>query len=383
MLSTLTLTAFLLAAPPARAGDCQPDQLSHDLMEAAPVQRARLFLQLAGCDEEAARAIAPEAVPTFLADEDGYAAAVRALELGVTEPVTAWIAGLQSDERAHAIEAVGKACDQSEAVQGYIKNRARSMGEDFWTERWYRTIADCHVPLLQDILWRKLANGPDPRNRTLFSGVLEAYARSAGGAAIPKLEELATKVDDAEAQTYIVMSFADAARVGSVEGPDPKAVQAAIQAIQRIAPKLQTKAVEQARLTLLALGDERASDELVAVRYKDRLREDGSLMWGVVAVENATCRNGKKKQRVHVAAVSDPGQTWPDQVQEKVEFSVKNSWELDLARACKGTEEVQVLVPAEPFADKAAWKAWVDETLRSVTQEGVKQSRVDHDPLAL
>ncbi len=93
-----------------------------------------------------------------------------------------------------------------------------------------------------------------------------------------------------------------------------------------LAPAWPDKAVEQARITLRTLGDERASDTLVLVRYKSVLQKEGGLLYGAVVVEDATCKNGKHEQVVHTAEVEDPGQTWPDQLREKVNESVRHGW---------------------------------------------------------
>ena len=68
------------------------------------------------------------------------------------------------------------------------------------------------------------------------------------------------------------------------------------------------------------------SNQLVALRYKDVQQSDGSLLYGAVVFENATCKNEKVAQRYHVAEALDPGQTWPDQLEDKVRTSVDLNW---------------------------------------------------------
>ena len=71
------------------------------------------------------------------------------------------------------------------------------------------------------------------------------------------------------------------------------------------------KAVEQARITLTALGDERASDTLVVVRYKSLVQPDGGLLYGTVVVEVAACKNGKYQQVLHLAEVQETAPACP------------------------------------------------------------------------
>ena len=72
------------------------------------------------------------------------------------------------------------------------------------------------------------------------------------------------------------------------------------------------RAFGEARKAYLALGDEVASDQLVALRYKSIL-QDGKLLYGVVAVETATCKKGDQRVTLHAAPVPHPGQRPPPQ----------------------------------------------------------------------
>ena len=382
---TLTLILSLLAsvAVAEDAPACDAKALSAEMAEASPLQAAEVFQKLAACDPAKAKAAAKTALPTFLGGPEGNGAMVAAIQVGAPNPAIAWIDGLQSDERAKAIGALGEACPESTAIQGFFVNRASSMGADFWEQRWYRALAACPVPAVQELLAAELDRGMGA-DRSRFFAVLDTYARGSGGQAIPRLKGLLSGTQDAEAQGRIVASFAAAARVGSVEGTDTGAAAAAVAALIELSPGLQTKAIDQARLTLQALGAEQAADELAKTRYQDKVGKDGSILWGAVVLEDATCKNGKRYQRVHVAEVTEPGRTWADQLKEKVAASAGVSFELDLAAKCKGEGTQAVMVPSAPFADRAAFKAWAAETVESLKADDVQKFiRMDHDALAL
>lgn len=373
----MLLVSLLASMPSAYAQDCDAKALQADIAEATPVGAAMAFVKLADCDAGAAAKVAPDVVPRLLGGEEGNEAALRAIEVGAAAPVVAWMDKLQPDERARAIRALGKACSESEPVQKFFAERAGALGEAFWSDRWYTGLASCRTPALQGVLSEELSKGIGTDRMRYFS-VLETYARSAGADAVPRLKELSTAVKDDEAEANIVAAFADAARVGTPEGADPKTAAAAAEAIREVAPMLQVKGVEQARMTLLALGDEEGSDLLAAVRFKDVDQGGGTFLWGAVAEEKATCKNGKVSQRLHVGQVNERGNTWPDQLQERVAASGEVTWELDLAKRCKGEGTVTWHVSDGPFADEAAWSAWAEDTVKSVRDDGAsKVVRVD------
>ena len=113
--------------------------------------------------------------------------------------------------------------------------------------------------------------------------------------------------------------------------------------------------------------------------------KDGKLLYGVVVVDAATCKNGEKKAEVHVAMVNESGRTWPDELLERVKPAVETHFELTLASRCKGTGTPVYLVPSAPFKDKAAFDAWVTEQLEAQTKayDGAKLKRFDEDPINL
>ena len=117
---------------------------------------------------------------------------------------------------------------------------------------------------------------------------------------------------------------------------------------------------------------------------RDRLQEEGHLLYGVVAVEKASCKKGTY-QVLHIAEVTDPGQTWPDQLQDKVMTSAEHAWKMTLGKKCKDDKASLTLqLPDAPFSDKKAFKAWAEETIKALKTEDVaKTTEKDQHPIAL
>ncbi len=372
----------LLLSPAASAQDCS--DIRSQLASASPQQIAGLYVQLASCDANTARRIAAATLPGVLSGDDGYEAIVAAVQVGAAEPAVTWIGNLQSDEHAKAIRALGEACQDSEPVQAFFIDQAATMGDAFWSERWYRPLGSCQVESIQSLLWSELDKGLDI-GRSQFFGVLGTYARSAGVLALPKLQDLARRIDDAEVEANVISAFSDAAQVGSVDGMNQATAAKAARAIIELAPDLSIKGIEQARLTLQTLGAEAESDQLASFRYADARQEDGSFLWGVLVVEDASCKGGKKTmQRLNYSKVIGQGTTWADQLEDKVQASVEVGWELDLAARCKGEGELRIVVPDAPFADEAAYKTWMDAQLDDAASTTAnKVIRLEQEPVAI
>lgn len=373
----------LMMAGAALAQDCDVRAMSKDILAAGPHEAAPMFVQFAQCDGAAAAKVAPKVIPSLIGESDGFAAAIAALEVGAGKTVLSWMDSLQQDEQSRAIRALGKQCQESETVQGFLVDVHGSLGASFWTNRWYRALTECRSEAITGLLTAHVDAGPG-EDRGAFFGVVEAYAVNVGSAAVEKLATLARAEEDQEMQANLIGAFADASQVGTLAGLNNDTAALAASAIRGMGPSLPPKSVEQARITLAVLQDEAGSDALVVHRYKDVLQDDGSLLYGVVVMEDAVCKNGKASQRYHVAPAVDQGQTWPDQLEEKVKSTVEMNWTLNLAERCKGEGTVKYLVPDAPFADRAAMKLWVKEVTRTHANPDVKRSiRVDQQPVAL
>jgi len=372
-------------ASPAHA--CDAAALRADVVSASPQGVANAFVALADCDADNAASIAGQALDKVLSGDAGNKLVIRAVEVGAGDEARDWIGGLQSDERSRTIAAVGGACSGDDgtvnaAISRFLVETHDQLGEDFWKERWYRSLADCREPGIQALLKAQIEKDPG-RDYSRFAGVLEVYARNLGGDAVPTLVTLGVKAgDDAEMLTYIVNAFADAAQVGSLDGQDAAATAAAVKAITGMAASLPAQALDQARTTLLSMGAEAESSAMAGHRYAAEKRDDGKLHYGLIAVETATCKKGDTQIGVHVGEAVEPGNKWPDQVHEGIQAAVESGWSFEVASKCKGQGSVEVLLTDLPMGDTAAVDAWVKEQLREIDKREAKK-RFDFEESAL
>jgi hypothetical protein len=362
LLPALTL---LLSSQLAQAQDCDVKSLKAEMAAASPRAVADLYVQLADCDAKAATELAPEAFAKVLSGPAGVKAATAAVRVGSGAVVRGWVSELISDERASTLAGLGESCADEPALVGFFIESERELGERFWRDRWHRALTDCRSPEIQELLRLSFQDEDVQHDSSRFGSILEVFCSNARGEAIPWLKALIFTTTE-ENQLHIMSAFANAAGVGTLEGMDAAAAEAAVAAILEVASKLPPKVVEQARITLQSLGATTQADELAAVRYAAEQQADGRFMWGTIAVETATCKKGDTRLDVLHAPVYEPGHRWPDQMQPAVDAAVQAGWEMELAKKCKGTSRIEVIVSAAPFADEAAYTTWRDEQLRDI-----------------
>lgn len=355
--------------------DCDVKSLSKTATSGAGDSSAEAFLTLLSCNSGAAKKVASSSISQFVPSETSYKAVIASLQSGLYGDVAKWIAGLQSDEKPLALRYLGNNCS-AEGVEAFFIEEAKALGEQYWDNRWYKYTSKCqgegNISLLEAEVRKK-----EELDRTRYFGVLTAYARTAGSKSIPLLKEQLANEENEEVQINLIQAFSDAAGNGTDAGIDSKIAAEASAIIFEQAEKYGTKALNQARTTLNVLQDLEKADQLAQYAYKGALQDDGSLLWGVIAVESGTCKKDKKKQQVHSASVKDMGKsTWNDELQDHVRDVVEIQWEafLTLDSKCGTDYKVDYIVPSQPFASEADYQKWVEESLPTAP-EGVKQKR--------
>ncbi|MCB9743604.1 MAG: hypothetical protein H6740_13470 [Alphaproteobacteria bacterium] len=377
------LAALTLAATPdALAQDCNARQLEKDLAAASPMGMPGAFQALADCDAAKAKAKASVAFGKALVGDEGTAIAVTAVQVGAWAETRTWISGLQADERSRTVAEMGGACaDGNEQVAKFLSESAKVMGDQFWTERWYRSLSACRFPEVQEMLRAEVQEPSEDRTR--FFGVLEVFCRNLGKDAVDYLKALSLSIKDEEELTYVISAFADAAQVGSASGQDAEATQAAVAAILEVAPQLPERALEQARTTLTSLGAEDAASSLATYRFESLKWEDGALHYGLLVVENATCKKGETRLGVHVGSLVNGGDLWPDQVAASVGGAIETAFTYDVAKKCKGTAQKEVRITEGPVSagDLAEWQK--DQLEEAQGREAKKIMTFEEPPLEM
>jgi hypothetical protein len=362
------LTLALAFSSLASASDCDLKSLRKDLDAASPVALPALYEKLIACDRAEAVKQTPKVFERVLGGGEGYGAALKAIEIDAGGSVRTWLGRLEPDQRSAAVAWLGERCATSEPVQKFFLAAHADKGLDFFTERWHRGLTDCRTDGVRQILSAAIVNKDLARNRSQLFNVLEVYARNLRADALPGLVALANATSDAEELTYLINAFADAAGVGSVAGVDGETSRKAAQAIAGLGPKLPERAVEQARTTLTALGAEADADRMATHRWRDRKDPSGNYRYAVAVLESVACKNNKTSGTLHYAPFSDDGSMWPKQLQEELRDKLEAQWSLTAAAKCKGTGELTVAMPDEPFVSDEERTKWIDAQLKAFNE---------------
>jgi hypothetical protein len=305
-----------------------------------------------------------------------------ALSAGANEASRDFVDRLEPDQRSRTLDWLGGQCKDTPSIEKFFLNAKATKGEDFWKERYYRGLADCRTPGIQTLLSDAISGsefGQSSRNRTLFFSLLEVYARNLAESSIPTLSAFCSSMEDEAEVKLVVSTFADAANVGSTEGINPKAAEAATTALVKLGPSLPVDAIEAARDTLRAVEAKKEANQFAKYRWPDAW-SDG-YTYAAVATEIATCKNGKEQHYLHVGEINEDGTHWPDKLASKLDGRLTETWALDHAAKCKGTSKITTEMSAEPSADHSAWLEAKSTAFTTAAADAHKSEIVEEAPM--
>jgi hypothetical protein len=365
------------------AADCDADALRASLDEASPIAVPRAYVNLAKCDEGAAKEHAKAALSRTLAGSDANEAVLVALNAGAEDDVRAWLKTIEPDQRSRTIKYLGLNCQDNKPVSDFFVISHELLGTNFWKERWHRGLTECRNEDIQHLLITALDDdyvGRNARGRDKFFAFLEVYARNLGEASLPLLNELIAETKDVREQSLLLSIFADAANVGGVKGVNPDVAAKAVSQITAMGPELSPAIIDQARDTLTALGSEDVASTFAKYRWPERL-VDGKYHYQVAAQEFVTCKNEKKYAKFHYGEIVEAGSVWPNEIEALLAATLTDQWELDaLSTKCKGSLDLKVSLITEPLPSQQDPKEWLDR-YKFAFQEGAREAKQSADTL--
>lgn len=378
---------FLIAAAFANP-DCEELTSHKEIVKYTGDAAATAFIGLSECTPDVAKKYISTTVPTFFGTEVGTQAAVTAVKLGGAKTVLDWMTTLEPSEQKVLLRSLGNDCQQDEVVRQMFLDVAANDPERFWGNRFYQYLSECRVDSIQTLLQDKFHEGTDQGYAQYFS-VASVYARNLESISIPILSEALAKATDGNVQSNLISSISEAVTTTLENHADDKKLVrdvgiAGIDAIFGKASMLTPEALTQARISLTALNAEAEVDELAGYYYQSYKQPDGNLLWGLVIVEDAVCKKGKPKQRIHVTSIVEPGTNWADTLTQRVQEPAEYQWGLKLGEECKGTSETRYFVTEKPVHNQEELLVWQQEQLKAYRNtELSKIILLEVDPLSL
>lgn len=358
---SILLALLPLLSAPALAQDCagMADKASKLKGEAL----ANAFAKVVACD----RAVAEDRFGVFVRASGDVPTLVdlslRAIDGELYPPVWGLLDKVPDyPARAEIAQRVGALCQDRPGVLPFLQGAYYAVGGRQFTQ-WSPALVSCVSTDMGKWLEAEVAKPPERAYDEKYIAMVDAHIAKAHHDALPALERAAVASSSSGGPfSTLIEKLHEAARPAKVGAKMTEADTAAlVGALTRVGNAV---APEQAALIADRLHQAGATVEAAALLprvYPSSVQSDGSLLYGVIAVESCN-----KQAVLHTSVVREPAKRWV--VQDAVERPARS---VKPRLKCQVEGRWPVFTTPEPISDRNALSAWVATVVAQWEAQGL------------
>ncbi len=341
-MSSLLAASLLFFSSPAEAGKC--DALIKKADTVAIAELPRTFEAAAACSVEETSASFPRFLSRATDSEVLVQLSLAAINRDIWNPVWSMLGKISDYSTRDLVSGqIGEACEANPKVVLFLKAAYVGLrGLDF--QQWDDAFLSCPSAELDGWLEERIQDPPNHSYDEKYEQIMTIFVARKGTAALPVLKAAAIKALNHGPFESILLKMEEsvAPKLGAAISPENRqAIEAALVEIAQSATASQAKAIAE---RLVATGADASAASLLPVVYPDRIK-NGTLTWGGMAIERATCK-GTKTAILHTTIISEPGKRWI--VTDEAVGSMKG-YKPKLKKCTPEEGEWPIVISAEPL----------------------------------
>lgn len=363
----------LAAAPSALADDCAALTARVGTEQGAGL--VQTYGALLRCDSEAAGAAFQKVVTRATDTETAVGVALTAIDAKAYAPVWGMLDLVADYSQRDAIaQGVGAACGEHPEVVTFLQGAYFGLRNTQFG-RWAPALAACESEGIVTWLGDTASKPPAVTYDEKYNTILAALVARQRTDALPVLQRAAVEASaNGGPFNAIIEKMGEAVQPVELGGDvSPADAQKLEQTLVSVANAVAPEQAAMVADRLYNAGSEAAAASLLPRVYPDRVQLDGSLRYGVAAVE--ACDG---QAVVHYASVTEPARRWS--VLTDVE-PVARAFKPRLK--CAAGDPWAVVATPEPVANDDAVLAWVEELSRQHEAKGATVKLRAEKPFSL
>lgn len=283
------------------------------------------------------------------------------IDAGVTDAVWEAFSDKSYDVQSPIVERVGAECGEGNVYESFLQaSYVKLRGPEFLS--WEPALRACESDSMGQWLQTQVMSPPASRYNDKYNVILSAYAERVGDKGLDSLREAAIVAGNTGGPMASVLdTMAKTIEPSGMGAIDPAKQEALNAAYVQVGRAVEPAAARMVMDRLQNGGNEELAASLLPAVYADRVQSNGSMLWGVAALEQCDGMGV-----LHWSTYAE--------APKRLDVSETVTPALQGAKAklkCESEERV-ILVSPEPVADKSAAEAWAEEMAAQWSQNGLE-----------
>lgn len=276
--------------------------------------------------------------------------------------------------RDEIAKGVGANCAAHPEVVTFLQGAYFGL-RDIQFAQWDDALVTCESPALVTWMQGVVAKPPASAYDEKYAAIVTAYVRRERQKSLDTLSKAAAEAAKNNGPFNLLIEKMDAAIESPEIGEEPTEADRKLlaDALVALAKNVNREQAAMVADRLYNAGAESAAASLLPQVYPDRVQSDGTLLYGVAAVEQCD-----KEATIHWMTVSDPAKRWS--ILRDAEAAARAA---KPRHKCAVKEPWPVVATPEPVAGNADVQKWVDGLVAEWSAKGLDVKAKEEKSVAL
>ena len=362
----LSIALLITMTNPVYAADC--NKLAAQGLTQSRDQAVATYQRLLTCNKSIAEANFNNYIKVSGDLDNLIALAISAIDADAFNPVWKMLDAVPYENREDVAYGIGEYCATNAKLAPFLQGAYYALhGVGF--SQWETALVNCDNDTVSDWVNTTVSAPPDTSFNPKYETMANVVVKRQGAEGLPTLENAAVAASKNGGPFSLLLGKMEDAVKPAEYGADlsPEDRKLLNDSLSRVAKQVTPEQAGAVADRLFNSGSEEAAAGLLSTVYAEKVQEDGTLLYGVAAIEQCDGR-----AIVHWTTLSDPAKRWsilPAADSSAANFSAKLK--------CVAPQPWPVVATPQPMSTKDDIEAWVEEISTPWEEKGnkVKQKK--------
>lgn len=362
----LSIALLITIANPVFAADC--NKLAASGLTQSHDKAVKTYQSLLACNKSIAEANFNSYIKVSGDIENLISLAISAIDAEAFNPVWTMLDAVPYANREDVAYGIGEHCATNPKLAPFLQGAYYALhGVGF--SQWETALVNCDNDTVSDWVTATVSSPPNTSFNPKYETMANVVVKRQGADGLTTLENAAIASSKNGGPFSLLLGKMEAAVKPAEYGADLSTEDRIKlnEALSRVAKQVTPEQAGAVADRLFNSGSEEAAASLLSTVYSEQIQDDGTLLYGIAAIEQCDGR-----AMVHWTTLSDPAKRWS--ILSSADSSAAN---FSSKLKCIAPQPWPVVATPQPLTTKAEVEAWVVDISTPWEEKGnkVKQKK--------